>query len=132
MANFNSSGIRHPNTFSISQGKTLYSSKLNSINQSISLILRTAKGELFGDPEFGSNLYTYLFDSIKDTHVEDLIRDEIVTSINKYEPRVFVEADNISFEYEENTVKINIMYNLRYTDIVSDYQYIIRTREGEV
>lgn len=126
----NSAGIKHPNTFSISQGNTLLSKYLNSINQSISLILRTAKGELFGDPDFGSNLYTYIYDIVENNKViERTIAEDIVDSINKYETRAFVETSGISFEYEDTTVKINIRYNLRYTDYTTEYQYTINLKE---
>lgn len=126
----NSSSIKHPNTFSISQGKTLLVTEINAINQSIGLILSTAKGELFGDPNFGCNLYKYIYDYEGST-LENLIKDEIVSSLNDQEPRIFVDKENISISYEGTNVIINISYNLRYTDYHSDYRYITSIMKEE-
>lgn len=122
--------IKHPNTFSIAQGTTLLSQEITSINESIGLILKTAKGELFGDPTFGSTLYANLYDYVNANFMSG-IQDIIVEDINRLESRVTVNRDDVVISVEDKTVIIDITYNLKYTDLNATYSYIVKIQDTD-
>lgn len=115
--------IRHPNTFSIVTGHTLLSEEIKSINQSIKLILTTAPGELWGDPNFGSYLYEYLFEYTGPV-LDTLIKSEIVRALSIWEPRIYIQESDITMVTEGVTVKINVDYKIKYTNYRGTYEYL--------
>lgn len=108
--------IRFPNMFDIDSGQTKLDGGITSINRCIGLILTSAKGELFGDPEYGSDLYALLFNQFSMTLV-DTIKDVIVRDITQFESRVVVTTDDIEIEEIKdrrvNAFKITIKYMLK-------------------
>lgn len=120
--------IKYPNTFSLSQGITKLAEDIESVNESIKLILNTSKGELYGDPEYGCNLCQLLYD-YEGAVLESSIKYEISNAINNYETRVYVNESDITVTYEGTKVKINIVYNLRNTDYRTSYLYITSIKE---
>lgn len=125
----NVKSIKHPDTFNHTTGKTQLSEMIESINQSIRLILTTAPGELWGDPSFGSTLHEYLFEYSGDI-LTRLIQTEITRALNLWEPRVLLNEGDITITYEGVNAYINIKYNIRYTNYTGSYQYITRINEG--
>lgn len=111
--------ITHPKIFSIINGNTGLDTLSTSINRSISLILLTAKGEVFGNPEFGSDIRKYLFEYITDT-TKELIIDEIMNSVSMWEPRIILERNNITIEQDDMTLKIHISYTLTNSNIMGN------------
>lgn len=103
--------ITHPKMISNVNGNIELDKLSTSINRSIALILLTAKGEMFFNPEFGSNLRYYMFDSINDLLIESLTI-EIVNSITQWESRIKVTKDNINIEQVDDRLKIHITYTL--------------------
>lgn len=124
----NSRCIKHPNTFLLQKGETSLVSDISAVDQSIRLILTTAKGELFGDPDFGCRLYEYMFE-FEGEALYSILRREISDNLNKQEPRIYVSEDNIDITEEGVDVIINITYNLRYTDYESSFTYIAKRQE---
>lgn len=111
--------IKHPKLISNVNGNVELDSIESSINRSIALILLTAKGELFFNPEFGSDLRLYVFESVNDLVVEALT-SEIINSINRWESRIQVDKDNISIEQADDRLKIHISYTLTNSNIVGE------------
>ena len=105
------SSIKHPKLFSITKGNTDLDKLYVSINRSIALILLTAKGELFGNPDFGSNIRMYLFNNITDLMINKL-KEEIVDSITQWESRITLTTSDINIIADDTKLKINIKYNL--------------------
>lgn len=127
----NSTSIKHPNTFSLVSGETSLVKYLDSINQSIRLILTTSRGELFGDPAYGTNLKELIFE-FAGVPLETAIREEIVRVLNLYEKRIFISEEDIDITYDgkdKRTVIVDLRYNLRYTDYTSSYRQIISSQE---
>ena len=123
--------IKHPDTFSLTSGNTQLVSKVESINQSIRLILTTAPGELWGDPDFGSHLYEYIY-NYSDSILTNLIQSEITRALNQWEPRVLVKESDISVVYEGVNAYITIDYQIKYTNFRSSYQYIVNIKEESI
>lgn len=121
--------INHPKEFSVVSGNTELAKEVDSINQSIELLLTSCKGELFGDPNFGSRLTEYLFDYSGET-LYGLLRSEIVETLNSQETRVVVEESGISFEEEGLSLKINIKYSIRYTNYSAEATVLVQKEEN--
>lgn len=87
-------------------------SEISSINQSIRNILLTFSGERpFSD--LGAGLNLYFFDNDDITAIIGA-KDAIVYSLGKYEPRIKVTENDISFErLSSGEIAINITYAIR-------------------
>lgn len=116
--------ISFPNITSLVSGKNTFSKDYESINECIGLLLRTSKGELLGDPQFGCNLMRYIHEP-NDLILQDLAREDIVSAISKYEPRVTVNAENIDISSEDNNVYITINYYINSTGTTSSYNLVM-------
>ena len=68
------------------------------IIESIYNILTTRKGERVGNPEFGTDLYRYVFNSHLEQYWES-VKLEIIKGIEQFEPRVIVL--NVEFIKDE-------------------------------
>lgn len=123
-----SKNIKMPQMFSLVRGSTQLSSELEAINQSIKLVLTTSKGELFGDPDFGTDLYTFIYD-YEGEALNQLIKDEIVTCLNEQCPRIYVTSEDITIQEEDKTLHITISYHIRYSDYTANYSMIIQSRQ---
>lgn len=126
----NSNSIKHPNTFLLQSGQTQLVREIEAVNQSIRLILTTAVGELWGDPEFGTHLYEYLYE-YEGEQLTQLVKLEIVRALNLWEPRIFISEQDINVIYEDKSAIIDIAYNLRYTNYRSSYRYIMSKQEDD-
>lgn len=112
--------IRHPDSFSSRTGKTVISIDTKSINNCLKLLITTSKGELLGDPQFGSNLMKLIYEP-NDTILQDMVTQDIIETISKYEPRITVTSSMINFNIDINTVYINIQYYVNNTGSYGDF-----------
>ena len=82
-----------------------------AISRSVRNIIQTIPGEKFFNLNFGSDVRGELFE-IVDFGVSDVIRDQIISSINNYEPRV----DNVDAEVnprpDQNELEVSITYDI--------------------
>lgn len=90
-------------------------------------LLLTRKGSRYFLPEFGTNLYQYIFDPI-DTKTISKIENEINTACEKFLPNLKINKINIdsipSSNKESHTIKITIDYTVtfrtfQYNDLVT-------------
>lgn len=89
-----------------STGNYVVEYDVDSIKQSIRLILSTVTGEIVRSP-VGSSLYGLLFEPMnRDT--ETAIRLEIFDAITRHEPRVRITNIDIDSDYENNLYDISI------------------------
>jgi phage baseplate assembly protein W len=118
--------IKFPFLFSKLEGKTDIDTNFVSINRSIALILLTGKGELFGNPNFGSNLKLYQFREVT-PEVQQRLSEEIVNSIIEFENRVTITNNDIQIEQAPNsdTLKISISYILKNSNALGNTQILI-------
>ncbi len=116
--------IKFPNITNLVSGKNLFSKNYESINECLGLLLRTSKGELLGDPQFGCNLMRYIYEP-NDAILQDIAREDIVSAISKYEPRVTVNADDIEIYSENEKVYITISYYINSTGTTNSYELVM-------
>lgn len=124
------SSIEHPNEFSAVTGKTQLVHEIESINQSIRLLLTTAKGELFGDPYFGCNLYSYLYEYSGETLFQ-MVKDDIIKTLTEQDSRIIVSDKDITVTDEQGDLKITIAYEVSYANYGAETSIIIQKRKEE-
>lgn len=95
-----------------------------AIEQSIFNILTTRKGSLAGKPEFGCNLYAYLFEMIDHITINSM-QTEIARCLKVYEPRIKVQSVDIYSQPEFNRVILSINYNFTGVETSSFETYTI-------
>lgn len=101
------------------------STELKSINNSISNILFTRKGERVGDIDFGASLEDFLFGMIDDTTAY-LIGDRILDNITYYEKRINVDSIIIQPDYVDNLYSVKIKFTILDLNIEEEYTNLIR------
>lgn len=104
-------GISFKDEIFNNQGGTKVSYSNEKVKEDLKLLLTQEKGKFYPDPEFGSDLYKYMFEPITPVLARKL-RSEIVSLIGKYYPQLNVI--NVDIYSGENTIQIEIQYS--YTD----------------
>jgi hypothetical protein len=83
----------------------------NAIRRSVRNLVQTIPGERFFNSILGSSVYESLFD-LYDFGVSTLIEEEILTTLDNFEPRV----DNVSVQVEprpdRNNINITIFFDI--------------------
>jgi phage baseplate assembly protein W len=102
----------------------LTTSPTNEIKSNLQHLLLTRKGARYMLPEFGTNLYQYLFEPL-DEITKNKIQDEINTSCEKFLPNLKVNKVNIT--QKNNGTYDNILSKKVYVSI--DYTLTIKTFE---
>lgn len=67
-----------------------------------------------GDPDFGSNLRTIIYDQINDD-LPELLIDDIVTNLTIYEPRIYITENDVMVTYDGDRVRLYLSYIERNT-----------------
>lgn len=106
------------NTFSFGKmfnsqtGKLMLLEGEKSINDCLAMLVSTCRGELLGDPNFGTDIKKYLM-NYKGDPLFQLVKDDLVKAIRSYEKRVIVNVSDIKLsqvkEYP-NLIYITIFY----------------------
>lgn len=99
--------IAFPNIFAAS--KTNLVKDKEAAKNNLKLVLLSTKTELFGDPDFGSDLKRFLYEQ-NSIVIHDLVREEIYDAILQYVPQVRTTRDNIVIESEGTILYANIKY----------------------
>jgi len=97
--------ISFPNMFT--KTSTLLVEDYYATLQNLKMLIWSEKGELFGDPYYGTNLKKFLYDQ-NDYVLKDLVIDDIYTAIITFMPQIKVERKDITVKSEGSTVKIYI------------------------
>lgn len=121
-------GLSYFSTISTVSGMSNIVADVARINQSIQIILSTAKGEVPMIPELGCDLHIMLFEGVTDTQL-DLIKLEAQTAIISQEPRINLMSVNVDYD-GDHTVSIRVEYNIKNTNIKSSYIYNADTEGG--
>ena len=88
---------------------TLQQAKYNIIN-----LFKTIPGERLGQPAFGSELHTILFEPLNEDF-SDIIEDTIRSSLAKWLPYINIKNIEITFpDYNINQVNIAIDFGLSF------------------
>lgn len=100
----------------------------SAIKQAIKNIVLTTPGEKHFNPNVGSNVYNLLFEPL-DAFTADTIKDEIINTINQYEPRVELTSVNVTPIYEGNKLNVTIEYRIVGLPIVETIEFVLQRPE---
>ena len=87
-----------------------------AVKQSVLNILLTNRGERPFDPLFGCDIRKQLFENF-DLITEQLLKDQIRTSLRNYEPRVKILDINVSGKPDQNKVDISLKVEIQSPDV---------------
>ena len=82
-----------------------------AISRSIRNLVLTTPGERFFNEDLGSKVSEILFDVVDEISAS-VIRDEIESTIIRFEPRVKLEDVKIEPDYDNNEFNVTIKYNI--------------------
>jgi len=101
--------IQFPEMFTRTVTNTV--SDYDATLQNLKMLLWSEKGELFGDPYFGTGIKRYLYDQ-NDAVLVDILIDDIYTAIVLFMPQIRVERKDIKLFRSSKgkvTAKINAL-----------------------
>lgn len=99
-----------------------------AIKESLKNLLLTDRGERLFQPNLGSDIRATLFDNNTPMTLK-ILEEKVRSVINNYEPRINLIEIEITTEYNENTVKIVIYFNIRnVNNTLSTTVFLERTR----
>ena len=88
----------------------------NAIARSIRNIVFTVPGEKFFQEDFGSDVSQSLFENFDDL-TATTIRDQIESSVERFEPRVNLQEVLVNPDFDQNLFDVIIYYDIVGADI---------------
>lgn len=113
-----------PQIINRTSGKIELSDNVQSINECLGILLRTRPGEMLGDPDWGCNLIDRVF-QYHGVIIDALIIDDILNAVEKYEPRINMNANDITIAHDDNILQIYIQYEIKETGQINSYNMSI-------
>ena len=102
----------------------------DDVQQSLMIILTTARGERVMRPDFGCGIYNLAF-AVIDTATLTRVESEVRTSITKFEPRVeLIDVIIDPSQAVDGLLNIEIDYLVRATNQVGNLVYPFYFTEG--
>lgn len=101
---------------------------IEAINNSLKNILGTLQGTRRMLPEFALGLYRLLFEPIDDV-TADLIRNKIISAINRWDDRIEITGLDVDPREDDNMYNVRLVYFIRNKMISSKPQeltYILK------
>lgn len=108
-------GWAFPPTFDNALYGVGLSAGVENINQSIDLVLKTPKGSRSLMPNFGSNLFSFVFRRMNATLQAELVQSVKRTLLN-FEPRINVLEVDVTMSSDAGIVYVNIVYLIIQTN----------------
>lgn len=98
-----------------------------AIARSVRNIVFTLPGEKFFNEDFGSRVSRSLFENVDDISAS-IINDEIIQSIQNYEPRVRLISVNTYPDFDNNSFDVVIVYEIIGADIPpQELQFVLQS-----
>lgn len=119
--------ISFPNIFNKNNlsSMTNISHGYESIHNSLSAIFNVNKGELLGDPSYGTKIREKLFDLNTPTNMGE-IKQMIILYIERFIPQIYVNSSMIKIYTDgDSHYKITIRYKIKNSGEQNDYEVIL-------
>jgi Phage baseplate assembly protein W len=113
-------GLKYP--VSMKRSKLCTSVGEESIKESVTLILGTARGERVMRPDFGCRLNDMVFSS-NNLGTATLIQTYVEEALLNWEPRIDVQNVSATMIKEEPIVEINVEYIVKSTNCKANLVY---------
>lgn len=111
-------GIKHP--LALSRGSIVVARDVDLVQQSITIILETPKGQRFFLPEFGSRLSELLFEP-NDSVLADMLSYFIYEALGDWEKRIKVLGVKVNTDTAVATC--NISYKILQSNEIESFIY---------
>ena len=101
-----------------------------AVKQAVVNILMTNKGERLFDPEYGSNVPSYLFDQL-DYGTAANIQDAIRECLMNYEPRIRIDSLDVIPDFDQNGFEVQLAFKVIGRDDLAPFDvefFLSRTR----
>ena len=101
----------------------------SAIKQAIVNLLLTNKGERVMQPDYGSDIRSFLFEPL-DFGTAVQIKNSIRYCLTRFEPRIAVQQIEVLPNYEDNGFSVELTYSIRGSDdppVTVDF-FLARTR----
>ena len=85
---------------------------INHIEENITQILTTLKGERAMLPNYGCEVDLSMFENI-DAPLYNILVREVINSITSQETQIDISPDDVDISSEDSTVTINIRYTIK-------------------
>jgi hypothetical protein len=127
---FLGSGWSFPVTFSVGNYQVNVTSYEENINESITIILQTKKGERCMDPQFNSGLQQFFFKKADET-LKGEISDAVKVSLLHNEPRITVKDVEVDFtDLQNGLAEITVIYVYNQTNTRHNHVFPFYLKEG--
>lgn len=104
---------------------------VETVEESIRLIIATSKGERVMRPEFGCGIHDHVFDAI-DANTRSLVETSVEEALREFEPRIEVEEVSTSTEdLSEGVLLVEISYRIRDSNARHNMVYPFYLSGGE-
>ncbi|AGH06768.1 baseplate wedge subunit [Synechococcus phage S-RIM2] len=100
----------------------------NAIKQSIKNLVLTTPGEKHFQPNVGSRVFNLLFEPL-DAFTADAVKDEVINTINQYEPRVELTDVAVVPIEQGNKLSITIEYRIVGLPVVETIDFVLQRPE---
>ena len=100
-----------------------------AIKQAIVNLILTNKGERLFNPDYGSDIRSYLFEPL-DYAIAGIIKNNMQLSLARYEPRIRVTSIACVPNFQDNGLDVEMTYEIRGSDVppVQIEFFLSRTR----
>ena len=101
-----------------------------AVKQAVVNILMTNKGERLFDPQYGSNVPSYLFDQL-DYGTAANIQDAIRECLMNYEPRIRINSLDVIPDFDQNGFEVQLAFKVIGRDDLAPFDvefFLSRTR----
>lgn len=123
-------GFGFPVTVQPATGHFQESAGEEDIRQAIFLILSTRKGERVMRPEFGCDIYNFMFGTMDYTSIH-LMEEAVLEALIWWEPRIRdIEVAGILADDADGVIEFHIRYVVRSTNNVYNIVYPFFISEG--
>lgn len=95
---------------------------ISAINNSLTNLFNTLPGQRFLFPEYGLDLYQFLFSPVTEDN-GSLIGDIIYNGVTNYEPRVIVKSVNVTVDPDNNQYLITLIIEIPIIGLTTESQF---------
>jgi phage baseplate assembly protein W len=111
-------------------GLVAFAEYKDDVEQSIRIILETAKGERCMRPDFGCGIHDLVFTSLDATTLQR-IRSEVTDALTRFEARIELLSVNVDPQATlEGELLVNVEYRVRSTNQIGNLVFPFYFQEG--
>tara|TARA_B100001113_G_C21095650_1_gene616450 strand:- start:938 stop:1357 length:420 start_codon:yes stop_codon:yes gene_type:complete len=100
----------------------------NAIKQAIRCLVLTQKGERLFQPDIGCAVFELLFEPL-DLMTADAVRDEIINTLNQYEPRISLIDVTVNVSEVYSRFDVTVEYRIVGQPIVESVDFVLKRPE---